>query len=51
MSDNTTAGLDLAKNVLQVHGGDGAGRAVTAPKLQVGPAGASPAYSTSWPSL
>ena len=28
MSDIITVGLDLAKNVFQVHGADGAGRAV-----------------------
>ena len=28
MSEITTDGLDLAKNVFQVHGADGAGRAV-----------------------
>jgi hypothetical protein len=28
MSEITTVGLDLAKNVFQAHGADGAGRAV-----------------------
>ncbi len=28
MSQITTVGLDLAKNVFQVHGADGAGRAI-----------------------
>ncbi len=34
MSDIITAGLDLAKNVFQVHGADGAGRAVLRKKLR-----------------
>ncbi len=34
MSDITTVGLDLAKNVFQVHGADGAGRAVLRKKLR-----------------
>lgn len=34
MSDITTVGLDLAKNVFQVHGADGAGQAVLRKKLR-----------------
>lgn len=34
MSEITTVGLDLAKNVFQVHGADGAGRAVVRKKLR-----------------
>ena len=34
MSDIITVGLDLAKNVFQVHGADGAGRAVLRKKLR-----------------
>lgn len=34
MSDIITIGLDLAKNVFQVHGADGAGRAVLHKKLR-----------------
>lgn len=34
MSEVTTFGLDLAKNVFQVHGADGAGHAVVRKKLQ-----------------
>ncbi|MFN6925920.1 MAG: IS110 family transposase, partial [Tabrizicola sp.] len=34
MLDVTTVGLDLAKNVFQVHGADGAGRAVLREKLR-----------------
>ncbi len=34
MSDITTVGLDLAKNVFQVHGADGAGQAVLRNKLR-----------------
>ncbi|SMO93262.1 hypothetical protein SAMN06265173_1269 [Thalassovita litoralis] len=34
MSEITTVGLDLAKNVFQVHGADGAGRAVLRKKLR-----------------
>ncbi len=34
MSDFITVGLDLAKNVFQVHGADGAGRAVLRKKLR-----------------
>ncbi|ARC39212.1 IS110 family transposase (plasmid) [Paracoccus yeei] len=34
MSDITTVGLDLAKDVFQVHGADGAGRAVLRKKLR-----------------
>lgn len=34
MSEVTTVGLDLAKNVFQVHGADGAGRAVVRKKLR-----------------
>ena len=33
MSEIITVGLDLAKNVFQVHGADGAGRAVLRKKL------------------
>ena len=33
MSEITTVGLDLAKNVFQVHVADGAGRAVLRKKL------------------
>ena len=36
MSEITTVGLDLAKNVFQVHGADGAGRAVVRKKLRRG---------------
>ncbi len=36
MSDIITVGLDLAKNVFQVHGADGAGRAVLRKKLRRG---------------
>jgi transposase len=34
MSDITTVGLDLAKNVFQVHGADGVGQAVLREKLR-----------------
>ena len=34
MSEITTVGLDLAKNMFQVHGADGAGRAVLRKKLR-----------------
>ena len=34
MSDIITVGLDLAKNIFQVHGADGAGRAVLRKKLR-----------------
>jgi transposase len=34
MSDITIVGLDLAKNVFQVHGADGAGQAVLRKKLR-----------------
>lgn len=34
MSDVITVGVDLAKNVFQVHGADGAGRAVLRKKLR-----------------
>ncbi len=34
MSEIITVGLDLAKNVFQVHGADGAGRAVVRKKLR-----------------
>ena len=34
MSDIITVGLDLAKNVFQVHGADGAGRAVLRKKVR-----------------
>ena len=34
MSEITTVGFDLAKNVFQAHGADGAGRAVLRKKLQ-----------------
>ena len=34
MSEITTVGLDLAKNVFQVHGADGEGRAVLRKKLR-----------------
>lgn len=34
MLDVTTVGLDLAKTVFQVHGADGAGRAVLRKKLR-----------------
>lgn len=34
MSEIITVGLDLAKNVFQVHGADGAGRAVLRKKLR-----------------
>ncbi|SFE47952.1 hypothetical protein SAMN04488523_107209, partial [Sulfitobacter brevis] len=34
MSDIITVGLDLAKNVFQVHGADGAGHAVLRKKLR-----------------
>ena len=34
MSDIITVGLDLAKNVFQVHGADGAGQAVLRKKLR-----------------
>ena len=34
MADVITVGLDLAKNVFQVHGADGAGRAVLRKKLR-----------------
>ena len=34
MSETATVGLDLAKNVFQVHGADGAGRAVLRKKLR-----------------
>jgi transposase len=34
MSEITTVGLDLAKNVFQVHGADGDGRAVLRKKLR-----------------
>ncbi|SDX57409.1 Transposase [Roseicitreum antarcticum] len=34
MSEILTVGLDLAKNVFQVHGADGAGRAVLHKKLR-----------------
>ena len=34
MSDIITGGLDLAKNVFQVHGADGAGRAILRKKLR-----------------
>jgi len=36
MSEIITVGLDLAKNVVQVHGADGAGRAVLRKKLRRG---------------
>ncbi|SNT71514.1 hypothetical protein SAMN05444959_10222 [Paracoccus seriniphilus] len=36
MSEIITVGLDLAKNVFQVHGADGAGRAVVRKKLRRG---------------
>ncbi|WP_299822789.1 IS110 family transposase [uncultured Jannaschia sp.] len=36
MSEITTVGLDLAKNVFQLHGADGAGRAVLRRKLRRG---------------
>jgi transposase len=34
MSEITTVGLDLAKNVFQVHGADSSGRAVLRKKLR-----------------
>jgi len=34
MSEIITVGLDLAKNVFQVHGADGAGRGVLRKKLR-----------------
>ena len=34
MSEVTTIGLDLAKNVFQVHGADGSGHAVIRKKLR-----------------
>jgi transposase len=34
MSEITTVGLDLAENVFQIHGADGAGRAVLRKKLR-----------------
>ena len=34
MSEITTIGLDLAKNVFQVHGADDAGRAILRKKLR-----------------
>lgn len=34
MSEIITVGLDLAKNVFQVHGGDGAGQVVIRKKLR-----------------
>lgn len=34
MSDVTTVGLDLAKNVFQAHGADASGRAVLRKKLR-----------------
>jgi len=34
MSEIITVGLDLAKNVFQVHGADGAGQAVLRKKLR-----------------
>ncbi|CUH40100.1 hypothetical protein JSE7799_02829 [Jannaschia seosinensis] len=34
MSEIITVGLDLAKNVFQVHGADGTGRAVLRKKLR-----------------
>ena len=34
MSEITTVGLDLAKNVFQVHGADGSGRAMLGKKLR-----------------
>lgn len=34
MSEMTTVGLDLPKNVFQVHGADGSGRAVLRKKLR-----------------
>ena len=34
MAEIITVGLDLAKNVFQVHGADGAGRAVLRKKLR-----------------
>ena len=34
MSEIITVGLDLAKNVFQVHGADGVGRAVLRKKLR-----------------
>lgn len=36
MSEIITVGLDLAKSVFQVHGADGAGRAVLRKKLRRG---------------
>ena len=36
MSEIITVGLDLAKNVFQVHGTDGAGRAVLRKKIRRG---------------
>ena len=36
MSEIITVGLDLAKNVFQVHGADGGGRAVLRKKLRRG---------------
>jgi transposase len=36
MSEIITVGLDLAKNVFQVHGADGTGRAVLRKKLRRG---------------
>ena len=36
MSEIITVGLDLAKNVSQVHGADGSGRAVLRRRLQCG---------------
>lgn len=36
MSEITTVGLDLAKNVFHVHGADGSGRAVLRKKLRRG---------------
>ena len=37
MSEITTVGLDLAKNVFQVHGADATGRVVLACPLKSGP--------------
>jgi transposase len=34
MSETITVGLDLAKNVFQVHGADGTGRSVVHKKLR-----------------
>lgn len=48
MSEVITVGLDLAKNVFQVHGADGTGRAVLRMKLRRAQAEALPEVDEEW---